>query len=103
MSRIKEYYHDEIVAEFEHNEAQRLVAEAEEADVQAEVQAEPIPAPPVSVLMERDEITGNCKPVQVYTCKNDAQDDLRLLRLGRRLFRIPETQSHYLVEDVPCL
>lgn len=99
MSRIKEYYHDEIVAEFEHNEAQRLVAEAEEA----EAQAEPIPAPPVFVLMERDEITGKCKPVQVYTCKNDAQDDLRLLRLGRRLFRIPETQSHYLVEDVPCL
>lgn len=97
MSRIKDYYHDEIVAQFEESDAQRVAAE----DAQSSLG--PIPLPPVHVLVERNEITGEIKPVQVYTVLSDAQDDLRLLRLGRRLFRLPESQTHHLVENVPCL
>jgi hypothetical protein len=95
MSRIKDHYHDEIVAQFEESDAQRVAAE--------EQFYSPIPMPPVHVLVERNEITGEIKPVQVYTVLSDAQDDLRLLRLGRRLFRLPENQTHHLVENVPCL
>lgn len=101
MSRIKDHYHDEIVAQFEEGDAQRVAAE--DAQFSPSLSLGPVPLPPVHVLVERNEITGEIKPVQVYTVLSDAQDDLRLLRLGRRLFRLPESQTHVLVEDVPCL
>ena len=101
MSRIKDHYHDEIVAQFEESDAQRVAAE--DAQFSPSPSLGPVPLPPVHVLVERNEITGEIKPVQVYTVLSDAQDDLRLLRLGRRLFRLPENQTHHLVENVPCL
>lgn len=98
MSRIKDHFHDEIVAAFDADDEARSAAESE-----SESSPFPIPLPPVHVLMERNEITGETRPVQVYTMLSHAQDDLRLLRLGRRVFKLSEHQIHYVVEGVPCL
>lgn len=92
MGRIKDHFHDEIVAEFEADDAQRAVSEPALT-----------PQTPVHVLMERNEITGETRPVQIYTLLSDAQDDLRLLRLGRRVFKLSDNENHYIVEGVPCL
>ena len=97
MSRIKDHFHDEIVAAFDADDEARSAAESESESPL------PIPLPPVHVLMERNEVTGDVRPVQIYTVLSDAQDDLRLLKLGRRVFKLPEHQTHYLVEGVACL
>ena len=92
MGRLKAFFHDEIAAR--------------------EDLADPIPIgmdlpiKPYSmfhVLMERNEITGETRPLHIYPDANEAQADAALLRASYWSPALAaERITYYVSEGVPC-
>jgi hypothetical protein len=79
MGKLKSFYHDEI----------------------SSWESTSSPAPTVDtcfVITERDKLTGQTVPVQVFTFRADAEDALRLFAFGQKTFQIPEYLQYSMTE-----
>lgn len=98
MGKLKSFYHDEICA-----------MESGDPDPTISLLSHNggrfphLPTPPMHVLMESNSITGTAAPVHVYAHLDDAQHDCGLLNMGKRLGRIDEVLSYYIVTGVSCI
>lgn len=87
MGRLKSFYHDLIVDR------------AEDPDPLA-LSAEPFLPDTCYVLMECDLLSGETKPLHVYTFRSDAEDALRLFMHGMKNNHIAEYLDYRITEVV---
>jgi len=83
MGKLKSFFHD-------------YVAEQSEIDFSAN----PFTPDTCFVLIEHDTLTGETKPLHVYTFLSDAQDALRLFAHGQQNHHIPEYLDYRISEVV---
>lgn len=89
MGRLKAFFHDEIAARED-------LADPLDRQIQ--------PYSMFHVLMERNEITGETRPLHIYPDANEAQADAALLRASYRspVIALAAERITYYVEGVPC-
>jgi hypothetical protein len=95
MGKLKSFFHDEICA-MESGDPDPTISLLSRSPLTT-------PTPPMHVLMESNSITGTATPVHVYAQLDDAQHNCGLLNMGKRLGRIDEGMSYYVVTGVSCI
>ena len=88
MGRLKQHYFDEI---------------ADLDDTSDPDPRGPFPMPPVHVVMEKNNITGDVNAIHVCNHIADAQVIVLSRNAARYLTANPEQYDYYMVEAVPCL
>ena len=83
MGKLKSFFHD-------------YIADQSEIDFSAH----PFTPDTCFVLIEHDILTGETKPLHVYTFRSDAEDALRLFVHGQQNHHIPEYLDYRITEVV---
>ena len=94
MGRLKSFYHDEIVAR-ESDEPYDYPDPSfypTESYSNINIDGKPL----VAVIVCRNAQTNTTSLVGAYTDRMDAESDLSLLLMGKRVFAIPEGNEYYI-------
>lgn len=89
MGALKSFYHDEIVAR-ESDESFEYGFYPTESYSNTNIDGKPL----VAVIVCRNAQTNTTSLVGAYTDRMDAESDLSLLLMGKRVFAIPEGNEY---------
>lgn len=90
MGRLKSFFHDEIAAQADDIDTQDLGPYiTSEAYDNISIDGQPL----VAVLIRRDTATGSVALLGAYTDRMDAEWDLSLMLMGKRLFSVPDSHE----------
>ena len=89
MGALKNFYHDEIVAR-ESDESYAFYPTESYSNLN--IDGKPL----VAVIVCRNAIEGSISLVGAYTDRMDAESDLSLLLMGKRVFAIPEGNEYHI-------
>jgi hypothetical protein len=91
MGRLKSFFHDEIVAR-ESDESLEYGFYPTESYSNLNIDGKPL----VAVIVCRNAVEETISLVGAYTDRMDAESDLSLLLMGKRVFAIPEGNEYFI-------
>jgi hypothetical protein len=93
MGRLKSFFHDEIVEQSEREFGPSIPHEAYD---NVSIDGKPL----LAVIIKRDTTTGDVSLCGAYTDRMDAEQDLSLLLMGKRVFATPDYYD-YFIRSIP--
>ncbi len=89
MGALKSFFHDEIAEQSEREFGPLL---PQESYSNVSVDGKPL----IAVIIQRNTTTGDLALCGAYTDRMDAESDLSLLIMGKRVFAIPEHYDYFI-------